>query len=59
MRFATGGQPVSSDIEQLISSIPNLLVNIPGVGNVDISKVGYVFGKKEIGWRGIRPVSRI
>ena len=48
MRFATGGQPVSSDIEQLISSIPNLLVNIPGVGNVDISKVGYVFSKKEI-----------
>ena len=40
VRFATGGQPVASDIEQLIQSIPNLVVNIPGLGDVDISKVG-------------------
>lgn len=39
VRFATGGQPVASDIEQLIQSIPNLVVNIPGVGDVDISKL--------------------
>jgi len=39
VRFATGGQPAPSDVRQLIQSIPNLVVNIPGIGNVDISKV--------------------
>uniref|UniRef100_A0A1I7WTG8 LRRCT domain-containing protein n=1 Tax=Heterorhabditis bacteriophora TaxID=37862 RepID=A0A1I7WTG8_HETBA len=39
VRFATGGQPVASDIEQLIQSIPNFIVNVPGLGNVDISKL--------------------
>uniref|UniRef100_A0A7I5E6B8 Leucine-rich repeat domain containing protein n=1 Tax=Haemonchus contortus TaxID=6289 RepID=A0A7I5E6B8_HAECO len=39
VRFATGGQPVQSDIEQLIQSIPNFVVNVPGMGNVDISKL--------------------
>lgn len=39
VRFATGGQPVASDIQQLIESIPNFVVNVPGLGNVDISKV--------------------
>ncbi|RCN31130.1 leucine Rich repeat-containing domain protein [Ancylostoma caninum] len=39
VRFATGGQPVASDIQQLIESIPNFVVNVPGLGNVDISKL--------------------
>ncbi|KAK6041116.1 leucine Rich repeat-containing domain protein [Cooperia oncophora] len=39
VRFATGGQPVASDIEQLIQSIPNFIVNVPGLGDVDISKM--------------------
>ncbi|KJH51821.1 leucine Rich repeat-containing domain protein [Dictyocaulus viviparus] len=39
VRFATGGQPVASDIEQLIQSIPNFIVNVPGLGNVDVNKV--------------------
>uniref|UniRef100_A0A1I7THR6 LRRCT domain-containing protein n=1 Tax=Caenorhabditis tropicalis TaxID=1561998 RepID=A0A1I7THR6_9PELO len=39
VRFATGGQPVASDIEQLIRSIPNMVVNVPGFGDVDLSKM--------------------
>ncbi|VDP09141.1 unnamed protein product [Heligmosomoides polygyrus] len=39
VRFATGGQPGASDIEQLIRWIPNFIVNVPGLGNVDISKL--------------------
>ncbi|KHJ95556.1 hypothetical protein OESDEN_04493 [Oesophagostomum dentatum] len=39
VRFATGGQPVASDIQQLIESIPNFVVNVPGLGDVDISKL--------------------
>ncbi|VDM61713.1 unnamed protein product [Angiostrongylus costaricensis] len=39
VRFATGGQPVASDIEQLIQSIPNFVVNVPGLGDVDVSKL--------------------
>ncbi|VDO10572.1 unnamed protein product, partial [Brugia timori] len=35
----TGKQPASVDIEQFIQTIPNLVVNIPGMGDVDISKV--------------------
>uniref|UniRef100_A0A7E4WCZ6 LRRCT domain-containing protein n=1 Tax=Panagrellus redivivus TaxID=6233 RepID=A0A7E4WCZ6_PANRE len=39
VRFATGGQPVPSDIRQFIDSIPNLVVNIPGFGNIDLKKI--------------------
>ncbi|CAB03182.1 Leucine-rich repeat-containing protein egg-6 [Caenorhabditis elegans] len=39
VRFATGGQPVASDIEQLIRSIPNMVVNVPGFGDIDLSKM--------------------
>ncbi|EGT48404.1 hypothetical protein CAEBREN_28510 [Caenorhabditis brenneri] len=39
VRFATGGQPVASDIEALIRSIPNMVVNVPGFGDVDLSKM--------------------
>ncbi|CAI4225304.1 unnamed protein product [Auanema sp. JU1783] len=39
VRFATGGQPVASDIEQLIQSIPNFVVNVPGLGDVDIRQL--------------------
>ena len=39
VRFATGGQPVASDVSQFIQSIPNFIVNIPGFGDIDLSKV--------------------
>uniref|UniRef100_A0A1I7RY49 Leucine-rich repeat-containing protein 15 n=1 Tax=Bursaphelenchus xylophilus TaxID=6326 RepID=A0A1I7RY49_BURXY len=39
VRLASGGQAVPSDINNFIKSIPNLVVNIPGVGDVDISKL--------------------
>ncbi|CAI5438473.1 unnamed protein product [Caenorhabditis angaria] len=39
VRFATGGQPVATDIEQLIRSIPNMVVNVPGFGDVDLSQM--------------------
>ncbi|CAD6195496.1 unnamed protein product [Caenorhabditis auriculariae] len=39
VRFATGGQPVPEDIEQLIKSIPNFIVNVPGVGDIDLNKM--------------------
>ncbi|KAK6110178.1 Leucine rich repeat family protein [Brugia pahangi] len=35
----TGKQPASVDIEQFIQTIPNLVVNVPGMGDVDISKL--------------------
>ncbi|CAG9533484.1 unnamed protein product [Cercopithifilaria johnstoni] len=38
-RAATGKQSGPADIEQYIQTIPNLVVNVPGVGDVDISKV--------------------
>ncbi len=38
-RFATNGQPVASDVNQFLGSIPNLVSNLPGVGNIDLSKV--------------------
>lgn len=43
MNFASGSQPLPSDINQLIKSIPNLVVNIPGFGDVDVSKVIYFY----------------
>ncbi|CAJ0593943.1 unnamed protein product [Cylicocyclus nassatus] len=39
VRFANGGQPVASDIQQLIESILNFVVNVPGLRDVDISKL--------------------
>ncbi|KAI6241309.1 Leucine Rich repeat-containing domain protein [Aphelenchoides fujianensis] len=39
VRFSTGAQPAASDVSTLIKSIPNLIVNLPGYGNIDISKV--------------------
>ncbi|KAI6169980.1 hypothetical protein M3Y97_01167600 [Aphelenchoides bicaudatus] len=39
VRFSAGGQPAASDVSSLIQSIPNLIVSLPGYGNVDISKV--------------------
>ena len=39
MRFASGETPHMSDVNQLLSSLPNMVVQIPGLGNVDISKV--------------------
>lgn len=39
IRVATGGVPVPADIEQIIRSIPNLIVSVPGFGNIDISKL--------------------
>uniref|UniRef100_A0A915LX06 LRRCT domain-containing protein n=1 Tax=Meloidogyne javanica TaxID=6303 RepID=A0A915LX06_MELJA len=47
VKFASGVPPSSADVDQLLSSIPSLIVNVPGFGNVDVSKlnpsiVGYV-----------------
>jgi len=39
VRFSTGAQPAASDVSSLIKSIPNLVVNLPGYGNIDIRKV--------------------
>uniref|UniRef100_A0A915PQQ3 Uncharacterized protein n=1 Tax=Setaria digitata TaxID=48799 RepID=A0A915PQQ3_9BILA len=39
IRFATGEQPRPADIEKFIKTIPNLVVSVPGVGEVDISKL--------------------
>lgn len=39
MNIATGSQPFASDVGQLLKSIPELIVNIPGVGDVDITKL--------------------
>ena len=39
MKFASGNQPVASDIGQLLKSIPELIVNVPGIGDVDITKL--------------------
>ncbi|KAL7077148.1 hypothetical protein ACQ4LE_003602 [Meloidogyne hapla] len=47
VKFASGVPPSTADVDQLLSSIPSLIVNVPGFGNVDVSKlnpsiVGYV-----------------
>ena len=39
MRIATGGEAQAADIEQIIQSIPNMIVNVPGYGGLDVSKV--------------------
>lgn len=39
VRIAAGGKALPSDINTLIKSIPNMVVNIPGFGDVDVSKV--------------------
>jgi len=39
VKFASGVPPSSADVDQLLSSIPSLIVNVPGFGNVDVSKV--------------------
>lgn len=39
VRFSTGAQPSASDVSSLIQSIPNLIVNLPGYGNIDVGRV--------------------
>lgn len=39
---ATAGKQQGTDIEQYIQAIPNLVVNVPNVGDVDVSKVNNV-----------------
>jgi len=39
VRFSSGAQPAASDVSSLIKSIPNLVVNLPGYGNIDLRKV--------------------
>lgn len=41
MKFAAGKEPLASDVGQLLKSIPELMVNIPGLGEIDITKVFY------------------
>ncbi|EFO26857.2 leucine Rich Repeat family protein [Loa loa] len=38
-RVIAGKQPGPADIEQFLQTIPNLVVNIPGIGDVDVSKL--------------------
>lgn len=45
-RTATGKQLGPVDIEQYIQTIPNLVVNVPGVGDVDVSKASNFFFSK-------------
>ncbi|KAL3120760.1 hypothetical protein niasHT_008052 [Heterodera trifolii] len=39
VKFATGATPSSSDVGKMLSSIPDLVVNIPGFGTMDASKL--------------------
>ncbi|KAF7640183.1 hypothetical protein Mgra_00000009 [Meloidogyne graminicola] len=39
VKFASGVKPSNADVDQLLSSIPTLIVNVPGFGNVDVSKL--------------------
>ncbi|VDN04555.1 unnamed protein product [Thelazia callipaeda] len=39
IRVATGERAGPADIEQIIQAIPNLVINVPGIGNVDLSKL--------------------
>ncbi|CAJ0587791.1 unnamed protein product, partial [Mesorhabditis spiculigera] len=39
VRFAHGGQPLESDIRQILQSIPALIVNVPGFGDVDVKQL--------------------
>uniref|UniRef100_A0A914YVS3 Uncharacterized protein n=1 Tax=Panagrolaimus superbus TaxID=310955 RepID=A0A914YVS3_9BILA len=39
VRWGSGGKPAPADIRQMIDTLPELIVNIPGFGNVDLSKV--------------------
>jgi hypothetical protein len=40
VKFASGVQPSPADVNKLLQSLPSLMVNVPGFGNVDVSKVG-------------------
>lgn len=39
VKFASGVQPSPADVNRLLESIPSLVVNVPGLGNVDVSKL--------------------
>jgi Leucine-rich repeat (LRR) protein len=39
VRWSGGGKPGPADIRQMIDTLPELIVNIPGFGNVDLAKV--------------------
>ncbi|VDK61161.1 unnamed protein product, partial [Onchocerca ochengi] len=39
LRVTIRKQPRLTDIEQFIQTTPNLIVNVPGMGNIDISKL--------------------
>ena len=39
VRFVVGDRPVPSDIRQMVGTLPDLIINIPGIGNVDMTKV--------------------
>ena len=43
VRLASGTKPGPGDIRQMMSTLPILLVNIPGVGDVDLKKVCFMF----------------
>ena len=39
VRIATGSKPVPGDLQQMMSTLPKLIVNIPGAGDIDLIKV--------------------
>ncbi|MFH4974123.1 hypothetical protein AB6A40_000832 [Gnathostoma spinigerum] len=39
VRMATGAQPNVEDIAQMMKSIPEMLINVPGLGEIDITKL--------------------
>jgi hypothetical protein len=39
LHMSTGGEAVQSDVNQIIRSVPNLIVNLPGFGNINIDKI--------------------
>lgn len=41
VRMATGSKPVPGDIQQMMSTLPKLIVNMPGAGDIDLIKVAF------------------
>ncbi|VDK49177.1 unnamed protein product [Anisakis simplex] len=39
VRLSTGGMPLISDIEDIVKAAPNLIVSVPGLGNIDVTKL--------------------
>jgi hypothetical protein len=42
IKFASGATPQFSDVNRLLTSLPNLVVRVPNFGDVDVSKVIFI-----------------